>query len=252
MFEASSIFRFPPNSSSNVAQPEVAGGRSASGLVLRWADSGPLIEPTRGVFTPWRSKAKRLFDMAGAAALLLALLPAMAVIATVLFASNGGKVLFKQQRLGWNGKAFWLLKFRTMHLHHEDPSGLNQVEPVDPRVTAIGAFLRRTSLDELPQLWNVLRGEMSLVGPRPHVAGQLAAGVRYEELAPHYSLRMLVRPGITGWAQANGYRGSTKNAAKALARIDHDIAYIQNQNLWLDMRILWMTLLNELRGGSGY
>jgi lipopolysaccharide/colanic/teichoic acid biosynthesis glycosyltransferase len=118
-------------------------------------------------------------------------------------------------------------------------------------VTPVGRFLRRTSLDELPQLVNVIVGDMSLVGPRPHVEGMLAAGVDYAELVPYYNLRHVMRPGLSGWAQANGLRGPTDSAEAARARIDHDVAYIQNFSIWLDLKIIWLTLVKEFVTGSG-
>jgi lipopolysaccharide/colanic/teichoic acid biosynthesis glycosyltransferase len=119
-------------------------------------------------------------------------------------------------------------------------------------VTAVGRFIRRTSIDELPQLINVLRGEMSLVGPRPHVAGMKAAGMPYRTLVPYYDARLAMPPGLTGWAQANGYRGMTTDAASAIARVDHDIAYVQNFSVWMDIKIIGKTIVGEFMTGSGY
>jgi lipopolysaccharide/colanic/teichoic acid biosynthesis glycosyltransferase len=144
-----------------------------------------------------------------------------------------------------------MLKFRTMYDDHADPTGQAQTRPDDERITPVGRLLRRTSIDELPQLINVITGDMSLVGPRPHVAGMLAAGIDYAELVPYYNLRHTMRPGLSGWAQANGLRGPTDSAEIARARIDHDIAYIQNFSIWLDLKIIWLTLVKEFVTGSG-
>src|SRR5690606_29310518 len=139
-----------------------------------------------------------------------------------------GPVIFKQARQGRYNIPFTIYKLRTMHVGQGDESGERQTLPNDPRVGKFGAFLRRTNLDELPQLINILRGEMSIVGPRPHVARQLAAGVPYVNVVPYYVLRTAFPPGLTGWAQVNGLRGPTDVAETARRRVDHDIAYIQN------------------------
>jgi lipopolysaccharide/colanic/teichoic acid biosynthesis glycosyltransferase len=122
----------------------------------------------------------------------------------------------------------------------------------DPRVTAIGSFIRKTSIDELPQLINVLRGDMSLVGPRPHVPGMKAGGMLYRKLVPYYDVRLTMLPGLTGWAQANGWRGETDAPVAGRSRVDHDIAYIANFSLWLDLKIILMTIRREFVVGSGH
>jgi lipopolysaccharide/colanic/teichoic acid biosynthesis glycosyltransferase len=159
-------------------------------------------------------------------------------------------MLFRQARVGYGGKPFTILKFRTMYADKCDASGVTQTKSNDQRITPLGKFLRRTSIDELPQLLNVLRGDMSLVGPRPHVAGMLAGGQEFERLIPYYTLRHAMRPGITGWAQANGYRGPTVDATVAKKRIDHDIAYIQNFSIPLDIKIIAVTLWKEFLSGE--
>ena len=189
-------------------------------------------------------------DVTIAAAALLILSPVLLVLALLIKLTSPGPALFIQQRPGRNGCLFPMLKFRTMHIHLEDRTGFIQATGNDPRVTPLGRFLRRTSLDELPQLINVLLGQMSLVGPRPHPVRMLAGGMDYEDLVPYYRHRLAVRPGLSGWAQVNGLRGPTTDAARAIARIDHDLAYIQNLSILLDVRIILRTLVEVLRGSG--
>ncbi|MDB5623415.1 MAG: exopolysaccharide biosynthesis protein [Devosia sp.] len=219
-----------------------------AGLALLWQAGRPLD----GRPSPGQLRAKRMMDVALAAMALALLLPLLLIVASLVAASGPGPVLFRQQREGLGGRLFGALKFRSMRVASCDPSGVRQTVRNDPRVTPIGAFIRRTSIDELPQLWNVLRGDMSLVGPRPHVPGMYAGNLLYKELVPYYEHRLAMRPGITGWAQANGLRGPTSNPVSARARVDFDLAYIQNFSLWLDCRILFLTIRNEFFTGSGH
>ncbi|KKB10359.1 exopolysaccharide biosynthesis protein [Devosia chinhatensis] len=195
--------------------------------------------------------AKRVVDILLSGAALIALMPLMLLVAAIIKITSSGPVTFRQWREGVNGTSFEILKFRSMRQDMCDLSGVAQTASNDPRVTAIGRFIRRTSIDELPQLINVLRGDMSLVGPRPHVDNMRAGGMAYKELVPYYHLRLQMQPGLTGWAQANGFRGSTTDPVRARQRIDHDIAYIQNFSIWLDLRIILITLVREFVGGSG-
>lgn len=219
--------------------------RPQSGLAVHWRHNIP-VPPAA---TPGHQAAliaKRAIDIFGASFGLLALFPLLLAVALWIALSDRGPVLFRQTRLGRNGQTFKLLKFRSMHADRCDAAGLAEVTANDNRVTRIGAFMRRTSIDELPQLINVLRGDMSLVGPRPHVPDMRAAGMDYALLAPHYAFRHAMRPGLTGWAQCHGFRGPTTDQIKALKRIGHDFAYVQNFSLWLDARIVWKTLASEL------
>jgi lipopolysaccharide/colanic/teichoic acid biosynthesis glycosyltransferase len=217
--------------------------REVSGLPLVSNHGVPLVPPLERLR---RSLAmKRLLDLELSVLALLMFAPVLAGIALAVKWSSRGPVLFQQARTGADGQAFTVLKFRTMHADAGDASGIEQTRIGDRRVTPLGRFLRRTSMDELPQLFNVIKGEMSLVGPRPHVAGMRAAGVPYEQLVPYYNLRLKVKPGVTGWAQVNGLRGPTTDAGVALARVDHDLAYIQNFSVWLDLRIIASTALRE-------
>jgi exopolysaccharide biosynthesis polyprenyl glycosylphosphotransferase len=200
---------------------------------------------------PSRSQLKRLMDFIGAGAALLVLAPLLLAIAVAIKVTSPGPILFTQDRYGYRGRRLRIYKFRTMYTHLTDRSGVRQTTAGDPRVTAIGRILRSTSLDELPQLINVFKGDMSLVGPRPHVPGMLAAGVLYEDLVPYYRQRHAIRPGITGLAQVNGCRGSTAEANAAIARIDYDLEYMETWSLWSDVKIILRTIRQEFLFGSG-
>ncbi len=198
------------------------------------------------------ARSKRAFDFCIALAFLLTLAPALLLIAALVKGTSRGPALFRQRRYGTNGQLFEIWKFRTMYMTLGDQHGVRQTRDNDPRVTPFGRFLRRTSLDELPQMVNVLTGDMSLIGPRPHVPGMLAGGVLYEDLVPIYHQRHVIRPGITGLAQVSGFRGSTEDAEHAKARVDHDLLYIETWSFILDLRILFRTVWRELTGGTGY
>src|SRR5581483_8595205 len=200
---------------------------------------------------PARSSLKRVFDLIGAGTLLLFFAPLLIAIAIAIKTTSRGPVLFRQYRYGASSRLFKIYKFRTMYTHLADASGVTQTQAGDQRVTRVGRLLRKTSLDELPQLFNVIPGDMSLVGPRPHVPGMLAAEFLYEDLIPYYFQRHSVRPGITGLAQVNGCRGSTGEAPAALARIDHDLDYIETWSLRLDVAIILRTIKREFLSGSG-
>lgn len=228
--------------------PSMLLPRQASGLRLTWpSGTSPIVNS--GVYRR-QMLAKRAFDVLGAAMALIFLAPLLLIVAAAIKATSPGPVLFKQQREGIDGKLFGILKFRSMRLDECDDSGVTQTVKNDPRVTAVGRFIRRTSIDELPQLLNVLIGDMSLVGPRPHVLGMRAGGTSYKELVPYYDCRLVVLPGITGWAQVNGLRGATTDAVLAKARIDHDLAYVQNFSLYLDIKIVALTIMREFVTGS--
>lgn len=214
--------------------------RSQSGLAVRWHE-GRATPPEATLIRSLSLTAKRAIDILGSITGLILLSPLFLLIALCIKLTDRGPVFFRQQRLGRDGEAFALLKFRSMYADRCDAAGLAQATANDNRITHVGAFIRRTSLDELPQLINVLMGDMSLVGPRPHVPGMLAAGMAYEELTPHYAFRHAMRPGLTGWAQCHGLRGPTTDQIKALRRIGHDFAYVQNFSLWLDLKIIWKT-----------
>lgn len=196
--------------------------------------------------------AKRLFDIVVAATALIILAPVLVAIIVMIRLDSPGPGLFSQVRWGMNGRRITIYKFRSMRMDLCDPSGIKQTIRDDPRMTRVGAILRRTNFDELPQLFNVLRGEMSLVGPRCHAVGMLAAGVPFEHLVPDYHLRHTMRPGITGLAQMRGLRGPTDRPAKSRARVACDLYYVEHFSFWLDLRIIAGTLRSELTNGRGF
>jgi Undecaprenyl-phosphate glucose phosphotransferase len=181
---------------------------------------------------------KRTLDIALAGAAVVLFSPMMLIVACFIKLDSPGPVLFRQIRNGFNGKSFSILKFRSMRVLEDGPV-IRQATRNDPRVTQFGRILRRTNLDELPQLFNVLHGEMSLVGPRPHAA---AHNNEYEQRIATYAFRYHVKPGITGWAQVNGYRGETRTVAMMEKRVEHDLWYINNWSVWLDVKVLLRTL----------
>ena len=189
---------------------------------------------------------KRIEDVVIAGICLLITLPLMLVIALGIKLDSRGPVLFRQKRLGANNLPFDLLKFRSMYVDQTDPLGHQLTRAGDPRITRVGRYLRMASLDELPQLINVVKGEMSLVGPRPHPLAASAAGVAYARAISDYPMRQRVKPGITGWAQVNGWRGETTTIEQIRRRVEHDLYYIENWSLTLDLLILGRTVLAVL------
>jgi exopolysaccharide biosynthesis polyprenyl glycosylphosphotransferase len=182
--------------------------------------------------------AKRLFDLVVGTFALLAVFPALIAIAALIRLDSPGPILFRQRRVGLNGRPFQIFKFRTMTTLDDGPV-VRQVSRSDDRVTRIGRILRRLSLDELPQLVNVLEGTMSLVGPRPHA---MVHDATYSQAISSYSARHNVKPGITGWAQANGWRGATPALEMMIRRLEHDLWYIDHWSLWLDIKIMLLTI----------
>lgn len=221
-----------------------------SGLRCSWFEGWPHL-PFEHSRYRLHLQIKRAFDIVASSFALIALAPLLAFIAIAIKVTSPGPVLFSQERVGRFNRRFKIFKFRTMHAKKCDHSGVQQTRVNDSRITPLGAVLRRTSLDELPQLLNVLRGDMSLVGPRPHVAGQLAANMPYHIVVPYYDSRHAVRPGLTGWAQVNGLRGSTEQRDRAIARVEHDLAYVQNFDFMLDLKIIFLTATREFMGGTG-
>lgn len=192
---------------------------------------------------------KRIEDLLVGGLISLLILPVCLLIAATIKLTSSGPVLFKQYRTGINGQKFKVYKFRSMVQHQEAHGEVTQAKKQDPRITTIGAFLRRTSLDELPQFFNVLQGRMSIVGPRPHA---LAHNEYYKDLVESYMQRHKVKPGITGWAQVNGYRGETDTLDKMKKRVEHDLWYIDNWSLWLDLKIVFLTIFKGFVGKNAY
>ncbi|MCB1510610.1 MAG: undecaprenyl-phosphate glucose phosphotransferase [Hyphomicrobiaceae bacterium] len=192
--------------------------------------------------TPMQALAKRMFDVAASATALLLLSPLMLAVAILIKLDSPGPVLFRQRRRGYNHREFAILKFRTMTTM-DDGDEVKQAQRNDPRITRIGAHLRRLNIDELPQFWNVLMGDMSVVGPRPHA---VAHDRFFESRIATYPRRLNVRPGITGWAQVNGCRGETDTDDKMAKRVEFDLAYIDNWSLGLDVYILFLTVASPL------
>ncbi|WP_198420399.1 undecaprenyl-phosphate glucose phosphotransferase [Sulfurimicrobium lacus] len=192
---------------------------------------------------------KAVEDRLLALLILLMISPLMLLIALGVKLSSPGPVLFKQGRLGWDGQPFKVYKFRSMVVHQETGGQLTQASRGDARVTPFGAFLRRSSLDELPQFFNVLQGTMSIVGPRPHA---ISHNEQYKELIDDYMQRHKVKPGITGWAQINGWRGETDTLEKMSKRVEYDLYYIENWSLWFDLRIILLTVFKGFINKNAY
>ena len=208
----------------------------------------PLASPIEG----WRGKAKRIADIAIALIGLAAFGVPMLLAAVLIKLDSPGPVLFRQQRIGLGNRSFEMLKFRTMYHAQPQPGRLCQTARNDPRVTRIGALLRRTSGDELPQLINVLRGDMSIVGPRPHAPGTCAGNTPFELVTPFYAARHRVRPGLTGLAQVRGWRGETDTEEKLLRRVAADLEYIEHWSLWRDVAIMACTVVSVLGMRNAY
>jgi putative colanic acid biosynthesis UDP-glucose lipid carrier transferase len=181
--------------------------------------------------------------------ILLLVSPLILVITVAIKLTSKGPVFFKQMRHGWDGKPIKVYKFRTMVEHEVVNGRIVQASRRDDRVTKIGIFLRRTSLDELPQFWNVLQGRMSIVGPRPHA---LQHNEQYKDQIDLYMLRHKVKPGITGWAQIHGWRGETDTLDKMKKRVEYDLYYIENWSLWLDIKIIFLTLFSGFIHKNAY
>lgn len=208
------------------------------------------IRAARG--EPASAIGKRILDVTAASLALLFFAPLFIAIAIAIKTTSRGPIFFQQYRYGYRNRLFKIYKFRSMRVDLSDYAGTTQTVQGDSRITRVGRILRNTSLDEIPQLINVVKGDMSLVGPRPHVPGMLAANMPYEDLVPYYFQRHTALPGITGLAQVSGCRGSTIEPGLAIARIDHDLDYIEKWSLRMDLMIIARTVRREFLSGSGF
>jgi Undecaprenyl-phosphate glucose phosphotransferase len=220
------------NVRSIVGRRPVSGGASFS------------VELQREPLTKIERAIKRMVDIGLASTILVALSPLLLTAAAAVKIDGPGPVIFRQRRNGFNGRPFVIYKFRTMNVL-EDGAVIPQAKKRDARITTVGRLLRRSSIDELPQLFNVLKGDMSMVGPRPHA---LAHDDQYGALIANYAFRHHVKPGITGWAQVNGFRGETAQIESMMERVEADLWYINNWSLWLDLRIMITTCFEIVRG----
>jgi Undecaprenyl-phosphate glucose phosphotransferase len=202
----------------------------------------PLLDVYGRPLTFGQSLVKTAFDRIAAAIGVVFLSPVLLAVALAIKLDSKGPVLFRQNRYGFGDRVVGVYKFRTMKAETADANGEKQTQTNDPRITRIGGFLRRRSLDELPQLFNVLRGELSLVGPRPHAISMRVRQRRNEDIVPDYALRHHVKPGITGWAQVNGYHGPVETERALHERVAFDLDYINHWSLWFDVRIILKTL----------
>ena len=192
---------------------------------------------------------KDMFDRAFAACVLLMLAPVFAAVAIAVKLSSEGPVFFRQRRKGVDGNEFWIYKFRSMRVHSAEAGTIKQATKNDSRITRVGALLRKTSIDELPQFINVLKGDMSVVGPRPHAVEH---DEQYKDLVLNYMYRYRIKPGITGWAQVNGFRGETDRVEKMADRVACDLYYMVNWTFWFDVKIVFMTMARGFAGANAY
>ncbi|MEE9335542.1 MAG: exopolysaccharide biosynthesis polyprenyl glycosylphosphotransferase [Granulosicoccaceae bacterium] len=218
-----------------------------SGKTRHWSSiagvNNNALKPISGI----SAALKRFEDFVLGSIALLIIFPLMLLISLIIKLDSTGPALFCQARSGRNREVIKVYKFRTMYQNGSQE--FRQAEKDDPRITRVGSFLRRTSLDELPQLFNVIQGSMSLVGPRPH---PLKLDEEFKYIIPALSSRYAVKPGITGWAQINGFRGETRQVSDMVQRIEHDRDYVKKWSLWLDIKILFMTVLKGWTHKNAY
>ena len=212
----------------------------------------PMLAVMDKPLSDWDRVMKNVEDRVLGGLLLLLAAPVMALVAIALRLDSKGPIFFRQRRYGFNNEMIEVYKFRSMYVDKLDATASRLVTRDDPRVTRVGRFIRRTSLDELPQLFNVLRGQMSLVGPRPHATGARAERDLYEDVVQEYFARHRVKPGVTGWAQVSGWRGETDTHEKLQRRVEHDLYYIDNWSLMFDLYIVAMTPISLISGKNAY
>lgn len=207
----------------------------------------PMLDISHSPMSGVNALLKWLEDKLLASLILLLISPVLLLVALAVKLTSKGPVIFRQKRHGWNGEIIWVYKFRSMYVHQEE--GVTQATKGDKRITPIGRFLRVSSLDELPQFINVLQGNMSIVGPRPHAVEH---NLHYRDHIPKYMLRHKMKPGITGWAQVNGLRGETDTLPKMEARVAADLYYLENWSLLLDLKIILLTVTKGFFGKNAY
>ncbi|MEZ5924952.1 MAG: undecaprenyl-phosphate glucose phosphotransferase [Hyphomicrobiaceae bacterium] len=212
----------------------------------------PFIDVADRPLADWDHVQKWLFDKVIGSLALIALSPVMALVALAIKLDSKGPVLFRQKRYGFNNELVEVYKFRSMYAEKSDADAARLVTKGDPRVTRVGRFIRKSSLDELPQLFNVIGGTLSLVGPRPHALQAKAADELYQNVVDGYFARHRVKPGLTGWAQINGWRGETDTKEKIQKRVEHDLYYIENWSVMFDLYILAMTPFALLKADNAY
>ncbi len=214
--------------------------------------SVPVLDVFDKPIADWDVVMKAAFDRCVALLALIALSPVMLGVALAVKLTSRGPILFKQKRHGFNNELIEIYKFRSLYVDQCDPTASKIVTKNDSRVTPVGRFIRKTSMDELPQLFNVLKGDLSLVGPRPHAVESRQADTLFEQVVDGYFARHRVKPGITGWAQINGWRGGTDTPEKLQRRIEHDLYYIENWSVLFDLRILLITPFALLKTENAY
>lgn len=237
---------------STLAQPR-RHGQPASADILRFPETQQALDIRSGLERAKLTlRLKRILDIVIASLGFAVVSPILLLFAALIRLTSAGPALFRQRRTGLNGKEFTIFKFRTMYSELADPTGVKHTVQNDPRVTPVGRILRKYSIDELPQLWNVLRGEMSIVGPRAHAVGMLVLGVPYNQFVRDYDVRHLVRPGLTGQAQIKGYRGEVTDEAHARGRVAEDLDYVAKLSIWRDLKIMALTLPAVISGKAAF
>ncbi len=230
--------RFPVNV---LLVPDMVAFRHSHNRITEVAKL-PMFNASDVPLNGWSPFIKRAEDIVLSSLALLALSPFMLLVALAIKLDSPGPVFFRQKRYGYNNRLIEVFKFRSMHQHQADATAEQQTTRGDARITRVGRFIRKTSLDELPQLFNVVAGSMSMVGPRPHATATKAAGILFEQAVKEYTSRHRVKPGITGLAQINGYRGETDTVEKIEKRVEFDLEYIENWSVWFDLYILMRTV----------
>jgi len=214
--------------------------------------SVPMLDIFDKPINDWDSVAKRAFDIVFSLVGIALFSPVMIAAAIAIRLESKGPVIFRQKRHGFNNEVIEVYKFRSMYIDQCDPTARNAVVKNDPRVTRVGRFIRKTSIDELPQFFNSLFGSLSLVGPRPHAVSAQSHNKLYHEVVDGYFARHRVKPGVTGWAQINGWRGEIDSDEKIRMRTEYDLAYIENWSLWFDLKILLLTPIRLLNTENAY